>query len=448
MAGYTVAKNICRIFPGKPVPAPQELEGSVCPEMAPMDREFPTEEELLNGKCADGTRPKLHSREMYKGATKLDSKDPAEPPVADAPQSEYEKNAARMHFEADMQHLANLDLVETFARELVQSGLEAVREDRRGAGAVPVAVQPEASTPAEASTSRAGRQPAPLDASTLATPAQAEALKELGIDTSVNLPAEPYSRFYENGGIGCDPLKLPGIPGKPAKPAAEPSAEASAEAEAEAAGEAAHPSTKGGHRRDHSTRRGQGAEATDKPLSRAQRVAMAERGSKILVTVSAARAEVAHKLIDQATKLDVRKEFMEDRAVAVVNGLLLHLDEEWQELGFGAWMPFRWPDQWLSFCGVLRRVLAANGLIHARYADTYRKLLDETPPVELDGHVKERTQETRTPHNVAQCKWNQGAYTMSELKTRLQKERWDPDNKRRKEYEDYWEKQHGIKPPP
>jgi hypothetical protein len=47
-------------------------------------------------------------------------------------------------------------------------------------------------------------------------------------------------------------------------------------------------------------------------------------------------------------------------------------------------MPFRFPDQWLMFCGVMRRVLAANGLIHPENPDDYRHFLEETPYVRAD----------------------------------------------------------------
>src|SRR5687767_15479286 len=113
-------------------------------------------------------------------------------------------------------------------------------------------------------------------------------------------------------------------------------------------------------------------------------------------------------------------------------------------------MPFRFPDQWLSFCGIMTRVLAANGLIHSKYADVYRKLLDETPPVDFEGTIDERIKESRTPHNIARCKWNQGAYTMSELKHRLQSEVWGPKD----EYDKLWEEWESqmidpqVKPPP
>jgi hypothetical protein len=98
---------------------------------------------------------------------------------------------------------------------------------------------------------------------------------------------------------------------------------------------------------------------------------------------------------------------------------LLHLDEQFRDVGFGSWMPFRFPDQWLAFCGIMRRVLAANGLIHSRHADVYRKLLDETPAVEIEGEIEDRIKMTRTPINPARCWENRGAENMTELDKRL-----------------------------
>jgi hypothetical protein len=91
-------------------------------------------------------------------------------------------------------------------------------------------------------------------------------------------------------------------------------------------------------------------------------------------------------------------------------------------------------------------VLAANGLIHSAHADVYRKLLDETPPVELEGTVHDRVKESRTPHNVAQGYCNRGAYTMSELKKRLKAEIWDPNDAWEQEQNEFWKKV--AQPPP
>jgi hypothetical protein len=158
------------------------------------------------------------------------------------------------------------------------------------------------------------------------------------------------------------------------------------------------------------------------PIDASRCINAALKAAALLPKVSAERAEVAHKLVNRTAKMETRKAFLQDRAVALVYGLMLHMEESWSQIGFGAWMPFRWPDQWLAFCGLLSRVLAANGLIHARHADTYRKLLDETPAVMRPGDLKDRIRETRTPINPARCHTNQGAYTMSELKKRIHNE--------------------------
>jgi hypothetical protein len=110
-----------------------------------------------------------------------------------------------------------------------------------------------------------------------------------------------------------------------------------------------------------------------------------------------------------------------------VASLLLHLDEEFREVGFGSWMPFRYPDQWLMFCGLLKKVLAANGLMYAEHADTYRRLLDETPvadphPADFD----ERKKWWETPKNWAKAYSNRGASNMEELRKRLLNEVWQP----------------------
>lgn len=116
-------------------------------------------------------------------------------------------------------------------------------------------------------------------------------------------------------------------------------------------------------------------------------LALSLQAAKLLVAVSAARAEFVRGLLERASARDKREEFMEDRAVAVVKETLLALDEQFEDVGFGSWMPFRYPDQWLMFCGVMLRVLAANNLIHAKDPDVYRRLLQETPSVIQDWRI-------------------------------------------------------------
>ena len=101
--------------------------------------------------------------------------------------------------------------------------------------------------------------------------------------------------------------------------------------------------------------------------------------SNALQRVVALRVKLARRAAKLAAQRDLRVDFLHDRAHAVVRDTLLHLDKKFWDVGFGGWMPFRFPDQWLMFVGVLRRVLAANGLIHSPHAQVYRKLLEDTP---------------------------------------------------------------------
>ncbi|MCC6463983.1 MAG: hypothetical protein IT463_01435, partial [Planctomycetes bacterium] len=59
--------------------------------------------------------------------------------------------------------------------------------------------------------------------------------------------------------------------------------------------------------------------------------------------------------------------------------------------------------------GLLSRVLAANGLIGAKNAAVYRRLLEETPPVErAEG-------EAEPPKGIAKCHENQPVKALDEL---------------------------------
>ncbi len=118
-------------------------------------------------------------------------------------------------------------------------------------------------------------------------------------------------------------------------------------------------------------------------------------------------------------EIDKRDAFLEDRAVAVVHDLMLYLDDKFADVGFGGWMPFRWPDQWLMFCGLMRKVLAANGLVYAKHAETYRKLLedDDTPEIELPpGEITERIERAyKTPQSWSRIPRLQSIATLEEL---------------------------------
>ena len=96
----------------------------------------------------------------------------------------------------------------------------------------------------------------------------------------------------------------------------------------------------------------------------------------------AEQARLGYEMVQHGFKRDLKAEFMENRAVAVVKNTLLHLDDGFRDLGFGGWMPFRYPDQWLMFNSLMRKALAAFGLIVPKGPNVWKKLLEETPEVE------------------------------------------------------------------
>jgi hypothetical protein len=94
------------------------------------------------------------------------------------------------------------------------------------------------------------------------------------------------------------------------------------------------------------------------------------------------RRRVAYLCVEASAKVDVKGSFMEDRAVALAHGTLLALDRAFTDLGFGAWMPFRYPDQFLMMTSLMEKLFAANGLITPKGANHWRKFIEETPDVE------------------------------------------------------------------
>lgn len=327
-----------------------------------MSDELPSEEELQAGRMADGSAPPLHS-------VKLEPEWDKPVPGGDENKSPFELTREELHYKVDLNHLRQLDLACEFNEACVQAGLNAMRNKR----AEP-SPEPEPKPP--------GR------------------------------PALTMNGIQSAGSAQ--------VPKNPAKPKLDDAERALLETERhqkalEAAGiDGSSTSSRVATKHDFS------ALPTDKLL------VMAERCSKNLATLSAKRAEVAHAVIDAAMALDTRRSFLQDRAVAVVFATLLHMQDCFRDVGFGSWMPFRYPDQWLSFCGILQRVLAANGLIHSKNADVYRRLLDETPPVEQEGTVHTRIKNSQSPNNIALCERSQGAKNMSELQTRLNKLRDPP----------------------
>ena len=144
-------------------------------------------------------------------------------------------------------------------------------------------------------------------------------------------------------------------------------------------GQSAHSSSPCSDSRGQSPARQKSGQSPARPMTRM--VAMMA-AIKLLMTVTAARTNFVRELVERASARDKKAEFLEDRTVGVVKQTLLALDKVYSKVGFGSWMPFRFPDQWLMFCGVMSRVLAANGLMYASSPEAYRKLLEETPPVE------------------------------------------------------------------
>ncbi len=117
------------------------------------------------------------------------------------------------------------------------------------------------------------------------------------------------------------------------------------------------------------------------PFSAAVILAFALKAAKELPKLSAELRDLEARLSPAEAEQKIKSDFFKDRAYCVVHDMLNSMDGAFKSLGFGHWMPFRYPDQWLSFCGLLTRVLAAHGLMPSGNAAVYRKLLDETDPI-------------------------------------------------------------------
>ncbi|MCB9893518.1 MAG: hypothetical protein H6839_03615 [Planctomycetes bacterium] len=361
------------------------------------DRELPTHEELLNGRMADGSQPPLRSAELTPEARDVPGEEDKSP-------AEIERD--RLHYDIDRQHLDDLDLVCNFARKMVNFASHAIDHP-------------------EEFTNNTSPRPA-----------------RQGGDDDSNTEANSDSPNAEANVVGADgdddseSASIPALPGGAGRGAGgRPNYSMNGTFRSVGAANVPHPPHDGGdadmqaiHKREaelkRTVRQYTGASnppAMPKPgqLKLEQAVAIGERGSKLLIVASSKRAAIAHALVEVALRLDTRKSFMQNRAIAVVYATLLHLDDSFQEVGFGAWMPFRFPDQWLAFCGIMRRVLAANGLIHSKHAEIYRKLLDETPPVETEDDIDERIRQAHMPANPALCARNQSVKSMYELAKKL-----------------------------
>jgi hypothetical protein len=108
---------------------------------------------------------------------------------------------------------------------------------------------------------------------------------------------------------------------------------------------------------------------------------LALRAAKDLPKLSALLCELESKLSPAEAELKLKEEFYLDKGVSLSMDTLCSMDEGFGKLGFGNWMPFRFLDQRLMFCGILNRVMAAHGLIPSGNAAVYRKLLEDTPSI-------------------------------------------------------------------
>lgn len=425
--------------------------------------ELPSEEELLAGRMKDGSSPPLHSGHLHEHWNK-----PL--PGIDDNKSAADLSAEELHYKIDMILLDDLDKARNYCLKVLDWANDVVdgncptrrseeppqeREEkqsdnpacqRRGS-------RPEADSNQTANTKAQDHPPAEASAKAEASTKSEAQDKPSG--TIHNLP-EPRLRGLP-GPRPLGPTKAQGGPGTvvPPKPQDQPEeAYQRAMREAERMQQIVDSVTETGDHARGGKEKGSGSGTVPDPFSGdghetvsgtlrepdtvsrnqliqikpEQVLALGERCARLLVTLSEKRAEVAHKLVEQSKAVDIKTSFMWNRAHGVVAATLLHMDETFDALGFGAYMPFRFPDQWLMFCGVMQRVLAANGLIHSKNADVYRRLLEETPPVEWpEGMetVQERVKKLKTPENWSRCWINRGARTMDELKERLEKEVWN-----------------------
>ena len=389
-------------------------------------KEIPKPEELLEGRMEDGSRPPLYSAELYEQhredafGRKL--------PVELRGKSMAELTADDLMFEADLRLIDDYDFVSEMGRfmantgraRLEAEGAEANSPGGDAGGSTDEATETEPQSTKEAASETTGDE-TPPDMGDLSAEALAKAEGAHATEDAGDSPAS-------SGVPKLPPLRLSDIPGGQAKKPRSPS-DPTPKDENKDARELrrktavivrAAEDTQGTKPRRASKR-------AIKNLSLKDAAALIHHGCKLITSVAAKRAEVFKRLVQQAMSQDIKQSFIWDRAHAVVASTLLHLDDEFDKVGFGSWMPFRYPDQWLMFVGVMRRVLAANGLIHSDNPEQYRKLLEETDPVvpEIED-INERIDWWKTPENWSTSWSNRGARTLEDLRQRLMDEVWDP----------------------
>ena len=375
-------------------------------------KDLPSEEELFAGVMKDGSRPAMHSRELYEKFTKDAFGKPLPPELRD--KTPTEESADELKQIIELQRLEMWDEIIEAGRYLKDTGLAVLSGE--------VEEEPDNETTETTST------PADeVEDDSPAAPADDDAPDDATENPSASADA-PSGKLLRIPGPKSPPSPSTSVlrGGKAFKPSSPvrktPTEEERAQALRARTNAIVEKIKNGDLGRKRKVTR-----AATRNITRKDATAMVYTGARMMSLAVDKRAECALKLVEMTKKQDLKEVFMWDRAHAVVAATLLHLDEEFQEVGFGSWMPFRYPDQWLMFCGIMKRVLAANGLIYAEHADTYRKLLDDAEPVvEPIGDIDERISWWNTPENWSTCWTNRGALNMDVLRQRLNDEVWDP----------------------
>jgi len=380
-------------------------------------KDLPSEEELFAGAMKDGSRPPLHSRELYEKFTKDAFGKPLPPELRDKTPSEESADELRQIIE--LQRLEMWDEIIEAGRFLKDAGLAVLNgvDEEEVEEVVEVETTENTShvdSPAPSDEPNDDSSARPTDKSpreeTENPPAQSEST--YGKMLRLPSPSPPRARPVRGGFAFMPESQVKKTP-------TEEERARSMHARSKAVIEKIKNGDLG--RKRKITR------ADTRGITRKHATSMVYTGARMMTFAVDKRAECALKLVEMTKKQDLKEAFMWDRAHAVVAATLLHLDEEFQEVGFGSWMPFRYPDQWLMFCGIMKRVLAANGLIYAEHADTYRRLLDDAEPVaDPIGDIDERIEWWNTPENWSTCWTNRGALNMDVLRQRLMDEVWDP----------------------
>ena len=123
-------------------------------------------------------------------------------------------------------------------------------------------------------------------------------------------------------------------------------------------------------------------------------ISLGERSATHAAALVTEIMDLKCKNIDEAREVDIKSRFFEHRAVAVIKNKLCAIDHEFEDLGFGGWMPFRYIDQWLQFVSLERKLMAANNLICPCLLYT-SDAADQRSSVDLGGRRIIKKKETR-----------------------------------------------------